>query len=83
MEWKVGSSVAILRKLENFTGGMYKIHHTDCPFLLTVILNSPSLELSSHFPFLVAAVRTKIYILSMKTEVPVEKLQLELWELCS
>lgn len=83
VEWKVGSSVAILRKLENFTGGMYKIHDTVCPVLLIVILNSPSLELSSHFPFLVTAVRTKIYILSMKTEVPVEKLQLELWELCS
>lgn len=79
----MGSSVAILLKLENFMGGMYKIHHKVCPFLLTVILNSLSLELSSYFPFLATAVKTKIYILSMKTEVSVEKLQLELWELCS
>lgn len=75
--------MAILLKLENFMGGVYKIHHTVCPYLLTVILNSLSLELSSHFPFLVTAVKTKTYILSMKTEVSVEKLQLELWELCS
>lgn len=59
------------------------IHRTVCPFLLIVVLNIPSLELSSHFPFLVTAVKTKIYILSMKTEVSVEQLQLELWELCS
>lgn len=64
-------------------GGMYKIPHTVCPFLLLVILNSLCLELSLHFPFLVTAVKTKIYILSMKTEVSVEKLHLELWELCS
>lgn len=70
-------------KLENFVGGMYKIYHTVCPFLLTVILNTLSLELSSHFPFSVTAVKTKVYILSMKTELSVEKLQLELWELCN
>lgn len=60
---------------------MYNVHSTVCPFLLIVLLNTISLKLSSHFPFLVTPVKTKIYILSMKTEVLVEKLQLELWEL--
>lgn len=60
---------------------MYNVHNAVCPFLLVVILNTISLKLSSHFPFLVTPVKTEIYILSMKTEGLVEKLQLELWKL--
>lgn len=72
-----------IREGEFGEGEMYNVHDTVCLFLLIVILNTISLKLSSHFSFFGYSCQNKNVILSMKTEVLVEKLQLELWELWS